>query len=88
MHHFEREPALSEGCDDQPPSSQRRVGLRMADATEGDEEIEIEVRAAAGTLHDVVDIQAAADLLPNSLDRWGREFEARPIFCGRPHAQR
>ncbi len=27
-------------------------------------------------------------LLPDSLDRWGHEFERRPVFGGRPHAER
>src|SRR5215813_13283061 len=29
-----------------------------------------------------------AGLPPDSLDRWGREFKRRPVFGGRPHAER
>jgi hypothetical protein len=57
--HFEAKLPISEGCDDQPAGGQRGVGLVMAGAAQRHQAIEIEVRAAARALDDVMDIQAA-----------------------------
>ena len=59
MHDFEGEAPLAQRGDDQPTGRQRRVGLIMAAAAEGDQAVEVEVRAAARALDHVVNVEAA-----------------------------
>src|SRR6267378_8346886 len=59
MHDFEGKAPLAQRRDDQPTGRQRRIRLIMAAAAEGDQAIEVEVRAAARALDHVVNVEPA-----------------------------
>jgi hypothetical protein len=60
VYHLKSKLTVSERRDDQPAGCERSVGLVVTRAAHRNEAIEVEVRAAARALDDVVDVQAAA----------------------------
>jgi hypothetical protein len=52
---------LSEGRDDESALAEGGVGLGVAVAAEGDQPVEVEVRAPLGAFGDVMDVQAGPD---------------------------
>jgi len=54
LHHFALELTTSERCDDETAVAIRGISPGVATTAESDEAVEVEVRAALGTLEDVM----------------------------------
>src|SRR5437660_8518404 len=61
LHHLAVESALSQGRDDESALAERGIGLGVAVAAEGDQPVEVEVRAPLGALGDVMHLEARPD---------------------------
>src|SRR5438132_11160519 len=60
LHHLAAESALSQGRDDESALAIRGIGLGVAVAAEGDQPVEVEVRAPLAALADLVHAEAGA----------------------------
>ena len=61
LHHLAVEAALSEGRDDESALAEGGIGLGVAVPAEGDQPVEVEVRAPLGALGDMMHVEAAPD---------------------------
>ena len=61
LHHLAVESALSEGRDDESSLAEGGIGLGVAVPAQGDQSIEVEVRAPLGALGDMMHVEAGPD---------------------------
>jgi len=59
--HLTAEPALSEGCDDESALAEGGIAPGVAVPAQGDQPVEVEVRAPLSALGDMVHVQASPD---------------------------
>src|SRR5713101_2899279 len=60
-HCLAPELAISEGRDDEPALAEGGIGLGVAVAAQGNQPVEVEVRAPLGALGDMMDVEASPD---------------------------
>src|SRR6266849_2637332 len=61
LHHLAVESALSQGRDDQPALAEGGIGLGVAVPAQGDQPVEVEVRAPLGAFGDVMYVETSLD---------------------------
>src|SRR5712664_278712 len=61
LHHLAVESPLSQGRDDEPALAEGGIGLGVAVTAEGDQPVEVEVRAPLGAFGDMMHVEAGPD---------------------------